>query len=173
MEEQEFYAREQTLRDNGFDSSQIATALALMRRTFGALRSGRESAVRVEIENARREPWFAAIDSPVTMYAHFSTETKAALRAMISFDALPLWSDIRVPALVTFGSKDKIVPTLRSAPLIESALRLAPVRDVTIQVFPEAGHSMQLEPDAGKTNPPGYPEQFWRSMASWLTARVR
>ena len=58
-----------------------------------------------------------------------------------TYDPLPYWESLEVPALVVYGAEDEHdnVPVVRSVALLE---KLEPSVDLTIEVFPSIGHGL-------------------------------
>lgn len=65
------------------------------------------------------------------------------------FDPLPYWLELRVPALVLNGEKDRNVPVSRSLAVLEEARRRNPGADITVRVFAGSGHGLEEDGQAG------------------------
>lgn len=60
-----------------------------------------------------------------------------------SFDPLPYWRKLSIPALVLNGKKDKNVPVNESVALLETVRRENKNAEITIQLYEDSGHGIE------------------------------
>jgi pimeloyl-ACP methyl ester carboxylesterase len=83
-----------------------------------------------------------------------------------SFDPLPYWAALTVPALAVYGAEDEKdnVPVSRSVELLEE---LRPAVDVTIEVYPDSGHGLFV-PGTQTVRP-----ELLQLLTRWITEKVQ
>lgn len=142
--EQMMYAVAQQLERSHYGS--VVTKRVLALRQFyedhvHGRAPGREAELAAELEAAMREPWWLlAFLPPVPLDA----EGCRLWIEEMDFDPLPVFRQVRVPALMFYGEDDAWTPVEPSV----RAWREARGDEVEIVVIPEASHELCLEDDS-------------------------
>lgn len=79
-----------------------------------------------------------------------------------SFDPLPYWRKLSIPALVINGKKDKNVPVNESVTILETVRRENKNAQITIQLYDDSGHGIE-DPRTGWTR-----EDCLALMVKWI-----
>jgi hypothetical protein len=154
---QMMYATAQQLRLAGFGDEVVERALDLRRRfeDFVHDRPVDDEALRADLLAALDEEWFAHLWLPPIL---FDDEGKRLWIEEMDFDPEPVFSQVRVPALLFFGDRDSWSPIPESA---QTWRRAKP--DAEVVVIADAEHDMTL---ADGTVAPEYE----RTLVAWLNA---
>lgn len=137
-------------RSGGASEAQIAQTLALQKRTFALLRSGKDSTtIQAEIDATAHELQAGLSESERQGVAQQSEGSLREyltpwFRFFISYDPRIALRSVTVPVLALNGELDLQVPADQNLPEIEKALREAGNKDVTIKRFPKMNHLFQV-----------------------------
>lgn len=174
--QQELYNVATEMHAAGHTAPEIDEVLATRKLLFAWVRDGARSAqydqaivkargntrikdwltpLSSEIDRARRDQWFLALD--------------------IDFDPVPAWERYSGAVLAIFGELDASTPVREVVPVMARALASRHNTDFTIKVFPKA-HHLILEAETGsnaelerlKRYVPGY----FDLMTDWLRSRT-
>jgi pimeloyl-ACP methyl ester carboxylesterase len=155
--EQMMYATSQQLERAGYGRAVVSRALALRRAYEDHVHGrapGREAELAAALTAAMDEPWWLlAFLPPVPLDA----EGCRLWIEEMDFDPVPIFEQVRVPALQFYGEDDAWTPV---QPSVE-AWRRARGAEVEIVVVPEASHELTL-PDG--TVAPEYEQR----LLDWL-----
>jgi pimeloyl-ACP methyl ester carboxylesterase len=155
--EQMMYATAQQLERAGYGKAVVTRALALRRAYEDHVHGrapGREGELAAALTAAMDEPWWLlAFLPPVPLDA----EGCRLWIEEMDFDPVPIFEQVRVPALMFYGEDDAWTPV---QPSVE-AWRRARGAEVEIVVVPEASHELTL-PDG--TVAPEYEQR----LLDWL-----
>jgi pimeloyl-ACP methyl ester carboxylesterase len=98
--------------------------------------------VSEEIKDGGAPGWLVPLIEPI-----FSRRAKKRngdfWRINGSFDPLPYWRKLSIPALVINGEKDKNVPVKESIAILETVRRENKHAKITIQVYENSGHGLE------------------------------
>ena len=157
--EQMMYATAQQLERAGYGNAVVSKALALRRAYEDHVHGrapGREAELAAALTAAMDEPWWLlAFLPPVPLDA----EGCRLWIEEMDFDPVPVFEQVRVPALQFYGDDDAWTPVQPSV----DAWRRARGDDVDIVVVPEASHELTM-PD-GSIAP-----EYERKLVEWLVA---
>ena len=157
--EQMMYATAQQLERAGYGNAVVSKALALRRAYEDHVHGrapGREAELAAALTAAMDEPWWLlAFLPPVPLDA----EGCRLWIEEMDFDPVPVFEQVRVPALQFYGEDDAWTPVQPSV----DAWRRARGDDVDIVVVPEASHELTM-PD-GSIAP-----EYERKLVEWLVA---
>lgn len=137
---QDLHGCEHTLRNRGFDESEIADAVAF---TTSLHEAAQRNASFSEVE-AELLP--AAVGRPWCGYLTVDDEDDwAATRvwATETYDPVDALQRIRCPFLAVYGALDPLLPPWRSARETAAALLEAGAEDATVVVMPTGNHRIQ------------------------------
>lgn len=158
------YATARAGREAGFGEPAVNRVLHLRGRVNAYYRGAAARAdVQAELDAARGEPWYDR--------AGFG-ELPADVRSSkwfyeMDYDPLPIWREVRQPALFLFAGDDRWVPVDRSRAAFEAAT--AHLDDVTFAEIPDGDHLMGLEdPDD-----PRISESYVTILLTWLRHRLK
>ena len=157
--EQMMYAVAQQLERAGYGAAVVKRVLAL-RRAYEDHVHGRApertEELAAELRAAMDEPWWLlAFLPPIPL----DTEGCRLWIEEMDFDPVPIFEQVRVPALMFYGEDDSWTPVEPSV----TAWREARGDTVDIVVVPEASHAMTL-PD-GRIAP-----EYEQKLVDWLAA---
>jgi len=157
--EQMMYATAQQLERAGYGNAVVSKALALRRAYEDHVHGrapGREAELAAALTAAMDEPWWLlAFLPPVPLDA----EGCRLWIEEMDFDPVPVFEQVRVPALQFYGEDDAWTPVQPSV----DAWRRARGDNVDIVVVPEASHELTM-PD-GSIAP-----EYERKLVEWLVA---
>ena len=157
--EQMMYATAQQLERAGYGNAVVSKALALRRAYEDHVHGrapGREAELAAALTAAMDEPWWLlAFLPPVPLDA----EGCRLWIEEMDFDPVPVFEQVRVPALQFYGDDDAWTPVQPSV----DAWRRARGDNVDIVVVPEASHELTM-PD-GSIAP-----EYERKLVEWLVA---
>jgi dienelactone hydrolase len=92
---------------------------------------------------ARQQPWAPYIPLP----SHVPTQTEMQHQLwwrQLDVDPLEAWQQVRVPALLLYGSADELFDAPQSAALLQNVVGNRP--GTVIRVYPHADHELMLPP---------------------------
>jgi len=162
--EQNLYAIEHTMADEGRQADAIEAALAFLDRVQGAASAGQDgdTIYRELVVPVQQEPWHREL------YGGATAEDWAFLWRLVEEDYRPTEALGRVdcPFLAIYGGADLLVPAWRGAEESGEALASGGSADATVVVFPGANHRIK-ELD-GDRFVPGY----LALLGDWAAARV-
>jgi pimeloyl-ACP methyl ester carboxylesterase len=131
---------ERTLRAQGLDEHEIATAVAHVRLFNQVLRTGQGwEELRRSADTGEREAWSAfawRIESPP------SPEQARALARELDRDPASVLAKVTCPVLALWGEIDTVVSPLTDKPLMEQALRAAGHTSYVAHVFRNVHHEI-------------------------------
>ncbi|WP_176731596.1 alpha/beta hydrolase family protein [Micromonospora rhizosphaerae] len=171
---QEEYRLRHQLRAEGFTSTDIREALALLREQVQRVRSG-DDPVRVHAAQARWHdaPWYP-------MLAGTTPQSIAFLAGIADYDPAPALAALSCPLLAIFGADDLLVPVEDSARAITNTLKKAHHTDHEIVVFPHADHNIRIycgegtpRISHGHYKPAERAPGFDELVVTWLQRRLR
>lgn len=127
---------ERTLRREGFDGHQLATAMAWVdERARLVLGDAPLADVLAVQQTHARERWYAP-----TLFPYDDERSLRFLRGMLDFDPADVLPHVRCPRLVLLGAADPIIPVRAS---IEAYSRLLPSNARSgAAVLPDADHGL-------------------------------
>jgi uncharacterized protein len=144
--EQDIYRVRNALATTDFSEREIAQAMAYYTQFVTVARTGENwAAFETETERMRRERWFAWLEIPPKGHWLYDFYKKTG-----NYDPLPLWEKLRVPVLLIYGEKDRLIPVSQSIVNIERALKRAGNKDYSIVILPRAAHNFNISPDPGQ-----------------------
>lgn len=168
---QMMFRSENSMRINGYSEAEIdqmrATRKAVDDYMYG---TGDRAAAQALVDAAKTEPWFDLLYMSETV----GDRATSRWRKEIEYDPLPTLDEVKVPALILFGSNDPVVPVATSVARINARLR----PNLTVRVIADADHHMatsmtpkaQMDPAQTKQVQPEAPEYF-AILTSWLTGQ--
>jgi pimeloyl-ACP methyl ester carboxylesterase len=168
------------LRSRGFSEREVIEATVALRRLNDFVRKGNPQGAQPMLEEARRKRWFEFSSLPS------APPTETELRTWIRWRNLDLdptsyWESVKIPVLLIFGERERLVPVDRSVKGIREAFRRAGNTKHTIKVFPGADHQItvalnqtasdqpSVAANKGRTIAPGYLD----AMTGWLREQLR
>ena len=117
--------------------------------------------VSEEIKDGGAPGWLVPLIEPI-----FSRRAKKRngdfWRINGSFDPLPYWRKLSIPALVINGKKDKNVPVKESIAILETVRKENKNAEITIQLYENSGHGLE-DPRTHWTR-----EDCLAAMAKWI-----
>ena len=123
-----------------------------------------------ELAAAVATPWFADSALPTPPMAPVS----AGERALLLFDPVPAWRQVRVPVLAIWGDRDAHLPASRSRALVAAALAQAPGEAVELQVLDGADHGFFRVPAADSAwDFPRVDPRAERLLVNWIIQQRR
>ena len=158
----------------GFGVARAESAAALDRRLLDWLRTGqRAKPLEDELHRLEDSPWRRASSIPRQL------PRPPALEGWYwrgrTYDPLPAWRALRVPALVVFGEADELLPAAVSARNLERALEEGRNADRAIQTFPAANHVLRTLPlvAGGAWDWPRAAPGYLELVTDWMRAHAR
>ena len=135
--DQSLHHNANTMRAAGFAQGDIDAAQALRARLYDGVRAGRfATELERDLTTASTQPWFTASALPTPRLAPVSEGE----RALLLFEPLPMWREVRVPVLAIWGADDIHLPAAHSRDLIAHALAAAGNEDAALHVMPGLDH---------------------------------
>ncbi len=162
--DQNLYAIEHTMIDEGRPAEAIEAALAFLDRVQGAASAGQdgETINRELVLPVEQEPWYQEL------YGGSTAEDWAFLWRLVEEDYRPteVLSRVDCPFLAIYGGADLLVPAWRGAEESGRALVAGGAADATVVVFPTANH--RIKEQGADRFVPGY----LTLLGDWAAARL-
>lgn len=167
--EQDIYRVQNAIGGEGFSEKEIADAMKYYTMFVHVARTGEGSPeFEAETEKARKERWFDWLEIPPKGNWIYEFYKKTG-----SYDSIPLWEKLKVPVLLIYGEKDRLIPVSQSIVNIERALRKAGNRDYSIIVLPRAAHNFTINPEPDQPFEwPVVAPGFSEIVTAWINQRV-
>ncbi len=172
IEEQDLYRVEQEMRADGMPARDIDLALAFARRRMEFARGGSFEQFDAAQRAVADERWFKD-------YVHRLGPKDFAFGAKnAAYDGRPALRRVKCPVLVVVGQRDTIVPSKKSAALIQEILTESGNKDVTVKTFPGADHFLYLTKTGGPGDTPAKDREkqfapgYISTVTDWLASRV-
>ena len=171
--ETNIFARAEEARDQGVAETEVQEVVRYRRilwRYYGT-GEGYEAAMAAW-RVAKDRPWYAGLmesGEPLPP-ARLGHPALSYFRVGV-YDPAPTLASLRIPVLMIYGEKDRLIPARQSAAVARRALsRNRRARVVTI---PGAGHGMRLvlDREALRGQPPGpltWAPAYWPTLVHWL-----
>ncbi len=176
--ETNIFARAEEARDQGVSEAEVQAVVQYRRvlwRYYGT-GEGYEAAMAAW-RAAKDRPWYAGLMETGEPLAPARLGHPALSYFRIgAYDPAPTLASLRIPVLMIYGEKDRLIPARQSAAVARQALsRNRRARVVTI---PGAGHGMRLvvTREALRGQPPGpltWAPTYWPTVTDWLARNVR
>jgi pimeloyl-ACP methyl ester carboxylesterase len=166
---QDLYRTRNDLEDKGFTEADISRAMDLYSQWINVARTGegwnRLGSAMVEAKN---EKWFRALGLPQNK-DHWLYKWYPPIG---NFNPLPLWEQVTVPVLLTYGEHYRNTPVAPSLAGIGQALYKAGHNDYTPIIIPGAAHNLTIQWRAGEPffwwyTAPGYSDL----LVAWMKLR--
>lgn len=171
---QEEYRLSHQLPAEGFTSTDVRQALALLREQVQRVHAG-EDPVQVHAAQAQWHdaPWYP-------MLVGTTPQSIAFLAGIADYDPAAALADLPCPLLAIFGADDLLVPVEASVRVITRTLKDAQHTDHQIVVFPHADHNIRIHTDQGPAKishdhdaPADRAPGFDELIVTWLQRRLR
>jgi len=167
------------MREMGFSESDVKIATDLREKLYASGRlllennpaaiAEREK-VSVELAKYAREPWFErGAELPPNL--DDDKPSQGALE-LLFFEPVPVWEKVKVPVLLVWGDKDRIVPVAESRTIIENALKKGGNQDFTTKIFPNVNHGVVVVRDDKTWDFPRVDLNYFDAMVEWLKTRL-
>lgn len=150
------------MRARGQSEQAIERAVALSRRTIDVYRTDTGwDAVRVALDSAASEPWFAA--SGLGLIPRDDGYWRW-LASILDYDPIPALRALPQPILAVYGEHDRLVPGPRSRDIVAAlAPSAAGLREAVL--IEGAGHQLRPGPDTD------WSAAYWNALKDWLRRR--
>ncbi|HEV3216845.1 MAG TPA: alpha/beta fold hydrolase [Vicinamibacterales bacterium] len=170
--QQELYYRANRMRDEGFDETDVKTAVDFMRARFEAARTGLgwdriDATIKGFQEN--RVKWFPGFTG------NQNTMATARLWWLLAFSYDPArdLKNIRVPVFGVFAEEDRVMPTQETIEGLKTGLVAAGNRRFAITIIPSAYHSMMVRQDLGAAPLRRVISQVYATaLVQWVTSQI-
>lgn len=176
---QSIYHRANVMREMGFSESDIKIATDLREKLYASGRllleknpnaAGERQKVSVELEKYAKEPWFErGAELPPNL--DNDNPPRGALE-LLFFEPVPMWEKVKVPVLLIWGGKDRIVPVAESRTIIENTLKKGGNQNFTTKIFPNADHGAVIVRDDKTWDFPRVDLNYFNAMVEWLEAEL-
>lgn len=126
----------------------LSPDVAFVINAVGAAVTIEEQLLYEENNNLREMGFLPGVSNLLAYPAAWSireVRQKAFWQAIGSFDPLPYWQEVQVPALVLYGAADPNVPSERSAALLRSLGK----ENIEVIIFEGSGHALEDPPGQG------------------------
>jgi len=177
---QSIYHRANVMREMGFSESDIKIATDLREKLYASGRllleknpnaAGERQKVSVELEKYAKEPWFErGAELPPNL--DDDNPPRGALE-LLFFEPVPMWEKVKVPVLLIWGDKDRIVPVAESRTIIENTLKKGGNQNFTTKIFPNADHGAVIVRDDKTWDFPRVDLNYFNAMVEWLEAELK
>jgi len=141
--EQDIYRVRNSIAAENFSEKEISGAMAYYTQFITVARTGENwAAFEAETEKVRQERWFEWLGIPPKgnwLYDFY--------KKMGNYNSIPSWEKVRVPVLLIYGEKDRLIPVSQSIINIEHALKRAGNRDYSVIILPRAAHNFTISPE--------------------------
>lgn len=172
-------AQEHTLRSRGFSDHEVSEATDALRRLNDFVRKGDPQGAQPMLEGARRKRWFEFSALPSAPPTEKELRTSIRWRDL-DFDPVYYRERVKIPVLLIFGERERLVPVDRSVKRIREAFRRAGNTRYKIKVFPGADHGISLAPNpatsekgsVGANEGPTFAPGFFDTMTEWLREKL-
>jgi len=178
-DKQSIYHRANVMREMGFSEREIKIATDLREKLYASGRlllennpaaTAERKKISVELAKYAKEPWFErGAELPPNL-----DDDKPARGALelLFFEPVPMWEKVRVPVLLIWGDKDRIVPVAEGRTIIENALKKGGNRKFTTKIFPNVNHGVVVVRDDKTWDFPRVDLNYFDAMVEWLGAEL-
>ena len=178
-DKQSIYHRANLMREDGFSEETIKLASDLRARLYATgrmllendPRAARERRrISAELEKYKDAPWLDAAALPPNL--DNDNPPRGALE-LLFFEPAPMWEKVRVPVLLVWGDKDRVVPVEEGKTIILKALKKGANADVTVKVFPNVDHGVTIVGTDKTWDFPRVDLNYYDAIVNWTVSKLK
>lgn len=140
--QQDIYRVSNALHDSGWTGKSGADALALYAEFVDVARTGRGYAkLQTDTKRAEKEPWLSWLAIPPRESWVWSWYPLVA-----TYDPREYWPRVKVPILLAYGERDRLMPVDSNIATIESLVHSSGNDSVSAIILPNAPHTLDISP---------------------------
>lgn len=171
--ETNIFARSEESRDAGVSKAEVREIERYRRVLWRYYGSGEGyEAAMAAWRIARHRPWYAGLmETGEPLAPSRLGHPRLNYFRIGVYDPEPILASLRIPTLMIYGEKDRLIPARRSAVVARRVLSRN--RQARVAVIPDAGHGMRLvltrEALRGQASGPlDWAPAYWPTLARWL-----